>query len=95
MTKPHPSYNEIRSCGNCKFVFIKSDYDEERTYFCTKNAPTRPPCMSMAMGENPLYPTQEVVDGEELMKHYAIWEQWGDPRQVELNGKCKHYKDSR
>lgn len=95
MTKLHQSYKEIRSCGNCRFVFIKSDYDEERSYFCTKNAPPRPPCMSMAMNENPLYPTQEVVDGEVLMVHIISWEQWSKDRQVEPNGKCKHYKDAR
>lgn len=45
------SYRKRNGCYNCKYVFIKSDYDDINEYFCHKDNSYRPLCRSVAMEE--------------------------------------------
>lgn len=88
MTQPEASvpatYREIRGCHNCSQCFQRTEYDEGRAYFCTLNAPPRPPCMSVSMGETP--DNFGDYDAE-----YRAWDAWSEPREVAAWGYCDNW----
>lgn len=78
------SYRERDGCHNCEHVFIRGEYDEPPYLYCTRGAPPRPPCCSVAMGECDL-------DDEERNKK---WDAWKRGRRVRREGICNHWKEA-
>lgn len=79
------NYRVRDGCHNCKHVFVRGDYDEGVQYFCTLDAPARPPCMSVGMGEVP-------VDFMSNHEHYDNWDAWSEGRQVRESGICDSWE---
>jgi len=67
---------EQDGCHNCKHAFHLFEYDDGLTEFCTLNAPPRPKCGSVAMGEHWLN-LSEGEYGNAMDK----WEQWAKGRE--------------
>ena len=85
MTKLDKSYKEQDCCANCKFVFLKQEYEEPNPYFCHVDNSKRPLCGSVFMGEfGDTY--------EESCKIWDKWEEWADPREVKAYGICRKYQ---
>lgn len=75
------SYQVLATCRNCANVFVYSEYDEGARYYCTLNAPKRPPCGSVGMGEN-------TADWDD---NYDAWDAWSAGREVAPNGTCNEH----
>lgn len=84
MSKP-ASYREVQNnCANCKNSEMTYDYDEFNYYYCTKNAPPRPFCGSVAMDE-PHFPnlsetmkqfnmtTEDIEHGNPKFEAHELW----------------------
>ena len=71
------NYREHDGCRNCQYVFVKHDFDGVGPYCCTLNAPPRPPCLSVAMGEC------DRSDGG-----IDKWFTWQEGREVKPFGIC-------
>jgi hypothetical protein len=76
------NYRNQKSCPQCKHVFVKYDFEDGPYYYCTYNAPPRPPCDSMAMTETSL---QLKCDPIELETN---WLEWSKDKTVEPFGIC-------
>lgn len=87
------SYHVQRACCNCAHVFEMGDYDSGETYFCTLDAPPRPPCGSVAMDEMFSEGIEPGSDPEleEYGRRMDLWRDWSKPREVEAHGICEHY----
>jgi len=84
------SYREERKpCVSCKHSVLIHEYDDPNKYFCTKNAPPRPLCGSVAMEES--YWTLD--DREQARKHDREWEEWSEGRQVNQLGTCDEHEE--
>ena len=83
------NYREQNGCHNCKHVFIYEEYEEEDTYYCCFNAPPRPLCMSVHMGETTSSMRQEFR--QEFSEANRAWEEWAKNRRVEAWGICEYY----
>ena len=88
MSKQH-NYRELRSCANCRHVFVRQEYDEGDDLYCTHEAPPRPPCMSMFMGVDE-YPHDVLSD--EATRARDAWAAWASGRSVKPNGTCDAYE---
>ena len=75
-------YCEQDGCWNCKICFVKVDHDMDTAYYCTKDAPKRPLCLSVAMNE---YKIADDYDD------YDAWEEWSKDKTVEPWGKCSDW----
>ena len=82
MTRP-ATYAVQDGCHNCAHGVRIFDYDDELGHYCARNAPPRPPCGSVAMGESRPYTSD--ADDEAW---YVAWEAWADKRAVMPWGKC-------
>lgn len=91
MSKQH-NYRELRSCANCRHVFVRQECDGGDELYCTHEAPPRPPCMSMFMGVDE-YP-HEILSDEATMAR-AAWYEWADRRQCHPHGTCDAYEVKR
>jgi hypothetical protein len=78
-------YRVQDGCHNCASVFVQYDFEDERGYFCTFGAPTRPPCGSVAMHE-----TWSFEEGVFEAAMHA-WDEWADPREVAREGTCNRW----
>ena len=76
-------YIQQDGCHNCDYVFEKYDYENSSEYYCTFNAPERPPCMSVAMGE------YEHGWGS---SYFNDWDNWREKRRVHAWGICGRFK---
>ncbi len=76
------NYKSQDGCNNCKFVFVKYDYDEGETYFCTQDGVKRPLCLSVGMHESP-----DTMDGM-FQQRWNEWDEWSIKREVEPFGIC-------
>ena len=72
----HPSYEIVRSCENCKCVFVEREAWEPDTFYCNSDNSEVPCCM--------LDP-EEDEDKDE-------YEHWTIHRLVAYNGYCDSYK---
>lgn len=85
MTIP-ADYRVQNGCHNCAHGVRIFDYDGEQGHYCAFNAPPRPPCGSVAMGEYRPYTSD--ADDEAW---YKAWEAWADKRVVMLWGMCSQW----
>lgn len=81
------TYHEQDGCYNCGYCFVKGDYDDPNTYYCSLDAPPRPKCLSVYMGESDYDPS----DDKAFEKMYRNWLEWSDGREVEAWGKCSFW----
>lgn len=75
-------YRDQDGCHNCVNVFRRTDFDEGYTYYCTSDAPPRPPCMSVSMKES-LHDTDS---------DYDLWDAWKAGREVNPWGTCEDWE---
>lgn len=81
----HQSYKVQDGCHNCARVFIKGDYEEASTYFCTLGAELpRPRCCSVSMNE-------WARDHEKSATVRKAWERWSFGRHVEPQAICDNW----
>ena len=91
------SYRVQNGCWNCSQCFIRYDYDEPATYYCTDGAPERPPCGSVSMGEyaRPSDALNEESFGEwekRAASEREAWWRWCEGRRVDREGICDNHK---
>ena len=77
-------------CQTCRHVFVYTDYDEGPFFYCTFDAPPRPPCMSVGMGE-------DIWDGtpysdERYEETYGVWYKWAEEREVNPGAICDSFE---
>ncbi len=89
MTRPS-SYVEPHGCHNCGCVFDLQEYDEGSAWFCTHDAPPRPACLSVYMGE---YPDPDL-DIHQYTAMWAAWQEWSEGREVRPWGCCRHWREA-
>lgn len=83
------TYRVQDGCHNCRYVFIRTEFDNGTDYFCTYNAPKRPLCMSIQLNESPNFSTIE-----EFEEYSKKWNKWANGRDVHPCGICeKHEKE--
>jgi hypothetical protein len=82
------TYRRQNGCYNCEKCFIKSEYDDENLYYCTMNAPKRPPCMSVLMDEY----ESSLKDEKKFHDMYEEWEVWVKDRNVSAWGICDSWE---
>ena len=81
------SYNELNGCHSCKFVFVKSEYEEAPDYFCHFDKSKRPDCGSVLMEENFF---REGAPPYEIA--YPLWDKWEEEHKVKAWGFCNRWK---
>lgn len=85
------SYKEQDGCHNCELCFVLCSSLCGESYFCTKDAPKRPPCGSVAMGEG-FYTGPDGKFSSKIGKErMREWERWEKGREVVPWGKCDNY----
>ena len=87
------SYKIQDGCHNCSHCFIRSEYDDGSTYYCTFHDPNRPKCGSVAMNENWSHINKITGKSEfdpETMDKWYIWE---NNKEVFPSGICKFWKN--
>jgi len=77
------NYINQTGCHDCAHVFVRSEHDDLDRFYCTRNAPPRPPCMSVGMGEA----------GNITTENFKAWNEWSGNRQVEPFGTCDAYQN--
>ncbi len=45
-------YKINHGCWNCKYLFLRSDYEDVDTYYCHQDASERPLCDSLLLKES-------------------------------------------
>lgn len=83
------SYHVQDGCHNCGHVFVRAEYEEGYSYYCTLNAPPRPLCFSVEMNEALI--DVRMPDREYLAKRDA-WYVWAAAQRVDAWGKCDEWK---
>jgi hypothetical protein len=86
--KSSPNYRKQNACCNCKHIFIKFDYDEGTSYFCTYNALPRPLCGSTQLNEDFIKGKNSV----ERCNLFEKWEHWAKNQKVEPENICDIYE---
>ena len=76
---PHP-YIDQNGCHNCNLCFVMEEYDSGNTYYCLHDAPPRPICGSILMGEG--------FDFGDDLDDYEKWEEWEKGKKVNSWGIC-------
>lgn len=86
-------YKNQDGCHNCNYLFEFVEYDCDDYCYCTYDAPPRPKCGSVAMGES--------FSGVRSMGHSRIagykrafdaWKKWSRNRGVESFGICDKWE---
>lgn len=91
MGKPE-TYKTQPACATCTFVFIKYDYDEGESYFCTAMCENRPKCGSTSMREEFEYPSANAPKQEWLhVKDVEDWRAWAEQCEVKAWDICNRY----
>jgi hypothetical protein len=88
--KPDSYQEHKRICINCKYVLVTGDYDSCAEYFCNFNAPPRPFCGSVSMGESF---GGVLTSDEEFERKMKAWNDWSKPRKVEPFGYCDEFEE--
>ena len=85
-------YREQAGCVDCKYIFVKMEYDEQNVYYCTHNAPDRPPCLSCYMEESSVFDyignESEEDHSKKVNAAFDLWEKWSKNREVQTWGIC-------
>jgi len=76
---------EIKSCSNCCHAYEYSDYSDPARYYCTYNAPPRPP--SGDADER-----FDDVEGKDRGEAAEEWWEWEYGRFASRRGVCDHYE---
>jgi len=77
-------------CHNCRHCAMTWDHDEGRTFWCAFDAPPRPPCGSVAMGERLSF---LLSDKEVRRQRHMDWEEWSEGRQTSSHGICPQWEE--
>ena len=85
-------YKEQNGCHNCENVFEKKEYEEGSELFCTCDAPKRPKCGSVFMGEIHGVNKQGRHNSDIFDKDCDKWDEWCEGRKVKSHGICKKWK---
>jgi hypothetical protein len=80
------NYRIQNACVNCKHVFVWNEYDDERQFYCTLNAPPRPRCGSV------LFEEEFSGSGKYDSEASDAWLKWSENRRVEAQGICEGYE---
>ena len=90
-------YRIQKSCSNCVYCFLYSDYDDGGEYYCNIEN-NRPLCGSVSLNED-FYEINECKTEEEYRKQneegykkLRIWNDWSIENRVDSNGICNNYK---
>ena len=83
------TYEERDGCHNCLKAFVVKEYDEPNYYYCTEDAPERPPCGSVRMKECPQF--FDISEEEERILINA-WDEWSESREVMAWGFCRRWE---
>ena len=62
------TYKVQDGCHNCRYVFVRTEYENGIDYYCTYDAPERPLCMSVQLNESPDFST---ID--KYREHFKKW----------------------
>jgi len=82
------NYYEQEGCHSCRSVFELDEYDDGRSYFCTNNAPKRPPSGGIDREEQFCEPKSGFKEWD---KGIQAWKKWAEGRQVDGWGLCDDY----
>ena len=83
-------YREQNGCHNCKKCFVKFEYAAGPEYFCTKDAPQRPPCAcNETFGDVTANEYERLWDAA-----YEAWENWSKDRERKAWGICEDWGDN-
>lgn len=77
-------------CENCKYIFLRKDWEEECEFYCTLNdVEKRPLCGSVFLNES------HLVSGkpEAFIKNMDAWKAWSGPREVCAFGCCDEHSE--
>ena len=89
------SYRILHACANCAHAFHWQAYDHGDEFFCTLEAPARPPCGSLFMEVALSMPAEsfgvDVLD-EGWNEASDAWEAWAEAQKVENHGACDHWR---
>jgi hypothetical protein len=96
------TYKVQDGCHNCVHVFEEYDYDSPICLFCTRQAPERPICGSVCLGEEFSQARGEKVekdaskasyewcsDDDPFVKAHKKWDEWSKDRGVSHAGICE------
>jgi len=87
MRKIPSSYFEQHGCHDCRWCFAYYNEDSTIAYYCSFEAPDRPPCGSAALGEE-----WDTADEQGYERAWSAWVDWADGRQVKPWGICAKWK---
>jgi hypothetical protein len=93
-------YRVQHGCHSCRYVFVKREYDEGDTYYCSKDAPPRPICGSIFMDESftsareglDITAGDRYTDKDPFSVALYEWERWSDGREVSCHGICDRHE---
>ena len=77
------SYRVQDGCESCIHAFGKGEHDEPTQFYCTLNAPKRPPCGSVAMNESCF---------DNVGYDSDAWMKWAEGRAVWERGICDSHE---
>ncbi len=83
----NPGYEVQDGCWNCRYVFVRTEYDESDEYYCARGREKRPKCGSMKMGEQ-----FSSVENKDARGSAREWDRWSSGRSVAPAGKCDRWK---
>ena len=94
------NYKEVTGCHSCKHLFLQYEYDDGATHYCTHDAPPRPLCGSLAMGEDferdrNLPSELRHTDQDPWSVAMDKWEEWMKGREVAAYGICDCYEEAK
>lgn len=88
------TYRLHNCCATCAHVFKREDHDCEDEYYCTLDAPPRPPCGSVFMEESFHVLSGQKTFLEESSVYETLktdWDNWKAGREVQAFGVCGNW----
>lgn len=88
------SYRAQSGCHNCRHAFVRTEYDQGAEFFCTLNAPPRPQCRSVEMGEyesSRNFREDYESQFQDSIRLNQLWDEWSIPREVRHFGICDQH----
>lgn len=86
------NYKLQNGCHNCVHRFEFIEYDQRMELFCTLDAPKRPKCNSVALGEIHARYDAAMYNEAVLDDDYKKWDEWSESRAVQPAGKCEGFE---
>ena len=86
-TNPH-QYIDQNGCHNCNLCFIMEEYDSGNTYYCLHDAPPRPKCGSIFIGEG-----FDFGNFGNDLDEFEAWEEWAKGKEVNPWGICGKWEE--